>query len=76
MVSNFPVVPDRPLRFYKLSPRCIDVLEGDPFVLVCRAEGDPRPSIIWYKDKVAIRRNDVNVTEAKQSNGGDYQYEV
>ena len=41
-----------------------------------RAEGDPRPSIIWYKDKVAIRRNDVNVTEAKQSNGGDYQYEV
>ena len=41
----FPVVP---LRFYELSPRCIDVLEGDPFVLVCRAEGghDPSPTII------------------------------
>ena len=34
---NDPFFPVGPLRFTELSPRCIDVLEVDPFVLVCRA---------------------------------------
>ena len=70
--------------FTQLSPRCIDVLEEDPFQLTCVAVGDPSPRIKWFKDGAvltsnshrSVTRSHITVNRAQRSDGGQYRYET
>ena len=67
----------RPLTFIRLSPHCINVLEGDSFQLTCAAIGDPPPTILWSKDRghefKTVPMTEIVVNRSQTSNGGNYR---
>lgn len=57
-VGEFATLPE----FTKILPGQIKVLIGKDFSLECTYRGNPRPSIVWYKDEIPLDQNDERIS--------------
>lgn len=57
-VGEFATLPE----FTKILPGQIKMLIGKDFSLECIHRGNPKPSIIWYKDEIPLDQSDERIS--------------